>query len=71
MQNCGITEDGASLIRRLIEINNEIGVVDLRRNSQLSNSTIAGIIKTLSTKITEDKAEVCEPVLDVFSLYHI
>nr|XP_024218683.1 centrosomal protein of 78 kDa isoform X2 [Halyomorpha halys] len=57
MQNCGITEDGASLIRRLIEINNEIGVIDLRRNPQLSNSTIAEIIKTLSTKITEEKAE--------------
>ena len=59
MQNCGITEDGATLVVKLIEINNDIGVIELRRNSHLNNNTVASIIKRLSKNIMEDKTEVC------------
>ncbi|XP_014251160.1 protein Cep78 homolog isoform X2 [Cimex lectularius] len=54
MQNCGITDRGCTLIQKLLEIDSEIVIFDVRRNPIIDTSIIANIVETLALNSSEE-----------------
>lgn len=54
MQNCGITDWGCTLIQKLLNIDTEIVIFDVRKNPINDINMIANIVQTLAINSTED-----------------
>ncbi|CAH1406858.1 unnamed protein product [Nezara viridula] len=48
MQNCYVTNEGAKLVLRLLDVNNDIAVFDLRHNNGISTMLLTSIIKKIA-----------------------
>lgn len=57
LQNCGITDIGADKINNLLAFNGVIDIVDIRRNPDVSHSTMQNVMMMLCKNCPMDNAD--------------